>query len=55
MIGTGTAVNKTARDYAKSLGLPTDDAGHILAKILGGQGGKGKAKYVKGRKSLSTR
>ncbi|WP_424407515.1 RHS repeat-associated core domain-containing protein [Pasteurella sp. PK-2025] len=41
MIGTGTTVNKAARDYAKSLGLPTDDAGHILAKILGGQGGKG--------------
>lgn len=41
MIGTGTGVNNSARAYAKAMGNQGDDAGHILAKILGGQGGKG--------------
>ncbi|PNO71486.1 hypothetical protein MC70_011400 [Serratia marcescens] len=38
---TGTAVNTSARDAARAMGYQTDDAGHILAKVLGGQGGKG--------------
>ncbi|WP_181462056.1 DNA/RNA non-specific endonuclease, partial [Lonsdalea populi] len=38
---TGTAVNSSARDAIKAIGLPGDDAGHILGKVLGGQGGKG--------------
>ncbi|MFP1937047.1 RHS repeat-associated core domain-containing protein, partial [Lonsdalea quercina] len=38
---TGTAVNSSARDTIKAIGLPGDDAGHILGKVLGGQGGKG--------------
>ncbi|WP_380180341.1 RHS repeat-associated core domain-containing protein [Kalamiella sp. sgz302252] len=41
-IGTGTAVNATARAFAQSMGYgSSDDAGHILARILGGQGGIG--------------
>ena len=40
-LGTGTAVNQSARDAARAMGNQTDDAGHILAKVLGGQGGKG--------------
>lgn len=38
---TGTGVNASARDAARAMGHQTDDAGHILAKVLGGQGGKG--------------
>ncbi|WP_261850215.1 RHS repeat-associated core domain-containing protein, partial [Pectobacterium araliae] len=38
---TGTATNQSSRDYARSLGNQTDDAGHILGNVLGGQGGKG--------------
>lgn len=41
MIGTGTGVSNSARAYVKAIGNKGDDAGHILAKILGGQGGKG--------------
>ncbi|WP_394393059.1 DNA/RNA non-specific endonuclease [Shewanella woodyi] len=40
-LGTGTGTNGSSRDYARSLGHSNDDAGHILAKSLGGQGGKG--------------
>ena len=40
-LGTGSATNKSSRDYARSLGNQHDDAGHILGKVLGGQGGKG--------------
>ncbi len=40
MLGKGTNVNKSARDYARSLGNADDDAGHILGKALGGKGGK---------------
>ena len=38
----GTGVNKSAKEYMRKYmdALPDDDAGHILAKILGGQGGK---------------
>jgi hypothetical protein len=38
---TGTTTNQSSRDYARSLGNETDDAGHILGNVLGGQGGKG--------------
>ena len=41
-LGKGTGVNKAAKEYMrKNLdALPGDDAGHILAKMFGGQGGK---------------
>ena len=39
-IGTGTATNPSSRAWARALGNSDDDAGHILAKILGGSGGK---------------
>ncbi|MGM3162299.1 RHS repeat-associated core domain-containing protein [Dickeya undicola] len=38
---TGSGTNQSSRDYARSLGNQTDDAGHILGNVLGGQGGKG--------------
>nr|WP_253906998.1 DNA/RNA non-specific endonuclease [Brenneria sp. hezel4-2-4] len=38
---TGTGVNGSAREAARALGNQSDDAGHILGKVLGGQGGKG--------------
>ncbi|WP_241652765.1 DNA/RNA non-specific endonuclease [Pectobacterium versatile] len=38
---TGSATNQSSRDYARSLGNQTDDAGHILGNVLGRQGGKG--------------
>ncbi|NIF22089.1 hypothetical protein F3J40_10815 [Pantoea sp. Acro-835] len=38
---TGTGINASARAAARAMGFQTDDAGHILAKVLGGQGGKG--------------
>nr|WP_317985390.1 RHS repeat-associated core domain-containing protein [Dickeya dadantii] len=38
---TGTAVNSSARDAIKAIGLLGDDAGYIPGKVLGGQGGKG--------------
>nr|WP_240155499.1 RHS repeat-associated core domain-containing protein [Pantoea multigeneris] len=37
---TGTGINASARAAARAMGFQTDDAGHILAKALGGQGGK---------------
>ncbi|WP_407719303.1 DNA/RNA non-specific endonuclease [Pseudomonas amygdali] len=36
----GTATNASSRSWARSLGNPDDDAGHIIAKLLGGAGGK---------------
>ncbi|KVD51221.1 hypothetical protein WS61_03075 [Burkholderia sp. ABCPW 11] len=39
-LGTGTATNASSRAWARLLGYPTDDAGHILGKLLGGSGGK---------------
>ncbi|WP_329605937.1 DNA/RNA non-specific endonuclease [Pseudomonas syringae] len=36
----GTATNASSRSWARSLGNPDDDAGHIIAKLLGGSGGK---------------
>ena len=39
-LGTGTNTNASSRRYARSLGSPTDDAGHIIGKQLGGSGGK---------------
>jgi RHS repeat-associated protein len=38
-IGTGTATTVSARELARSLGNGTDDAGHAIAKNLGGRGG----------------
>jgi len=35
---TGSETTDTTRTYARSLGLPDDDAGHILANRLGGSG-----------------
>jgi hypothetical protein len=40
-LGTGTGTNKSSREHARSLGYSSDDAGHILGRILGGSGGKG--------------
>jgi len=40
-INTGTGTNASSRNYVRELGNSDDDAGHILAKALGGQGGKG--------------
>ncbi|WP_374567963.1 RHS repeat-associated core domain-containing protein [Nitratireductor sp. ZSWI3] len=37
-IGTGTPTNQATRDYARSLGKATDDAGHARARNLGGSG-----------------
>jgi len=37
-LDTGSETTDAARTYARSLGLPTDDAGHILANRLGGSG-----------------
>ncbi|WP_179945825.1 DNA/RNA non-specific endonuclease, partial [Methylobacterium indicum] len=37
-IGTGTATNPTTREYARSLGRATDDAGHAQGRLLGGTG-----------------
>ena len=39
-IGKRSATNASSREYARSLGLPTDDAGHMIGKQLGGSGGK---------------
>ncbi len=39
-LGTGTATNASSRAWARLLGNQTDDAGHILGKLLGGSGGK---------------
>ncbi|WP_329607449.1 DNA/RNA non-specific endonuclease [Pseudomonas syringae] len=36
----GTATNASSRSWARSLGNADDDAGHIIAKLLGGSGGK---------------
>ncbi|KPY72898.1 RHS repeat-associated core domain-containing protein, partial [Pseudomonas savastanoi] len=36
----GTATNASSRSWARSLGNQNDDAGHIIAKLLGGSGGK---------------
>ena len=38
-IDTGIATNPSSRAWAKRLGNANDDAGQILAKILGGSGG----------------
>ena len=40
-LGTGTGTNAISRSWARLMGKNTDDAGHILGKVLGGQGGKG--------------
>lgn len=37
-LGTGTKTNKKSIAQARGLGLDTDDAGHIIAKRLGGSG-----------------
>lgn len=37
-LDTGTATNDAARTYAHQMGRANDDAGHILAKRLGGSG-----------------
>jgi RHS repeat-associated protein len=39
-IGTGTATNASSRLWARTMGRSSDDAGHILGKLLGGPGGK---------------
>jgi hypothetical protein len=39
-IGKGTAATSAARAMARTLGTSTDDAGHLIAKVLGGKGGK---------------
>ncbi|CAF1164556.1 unnamed protein product [Adineta ricciae] len=37
-IGKGSAPSDRARKYARSMGKSNDDAGHIIANILGGTG-----------------
>ena len=37
-LGTGTATTNATRQFAQSLGLPTDDAGHIVGRNQGGPG-----------------
>lgn len=37
-LGTGTRTNKKSIAQARGLGFDTDDAGHIIAKRLGGSG-----------------
>jgi hypothetical protein len=37
-LGTGTDTNKATRRFARGLGLPTDDAGHIVGRSQGGPG-----------------
>ena len=39
-IGRGTNTNQSSRRFARSLGKPTDDAGHGIGRNLGGPGGK---------------
>ncbi|WDY57004.1 RHS repeat-associated core domain-containing protein [Pseudomonas sp. PSKL.D1] len=36
---TGTATNASSRAWARMMGNPDDDAGHIIGKLLGGSGG----------------
>ena len=38
-LGTGTGTNPSSRGRARSMGYPDDDAGHLIAKNLGGSGG----------------
>lgn len=38
-LGTGTGTHQGSRDKARSMGNDNDDAGHILGRVLGGQGG----------------
>ena len=39
-IGTGTGTTKAAREYVRSIGNESDDAGHLIARLLAGRGGK---------------
>ncbi|MDC1142119.1 polymorphic toxin-type HINT domain-containing protein [Planctomycetota bacterium] len=45
-LGTGTSTNAASRAYARSLGNANDDAGHLIAKNLGGPGGKNSGNIV---------
>jgi len=36
----GTSTNASSRAWARMMGRPNDDAGHIIGKLLGGSGGK---------------
>lgn len=38
-IGAGSKTNSGSRKYVQAVGCPTDDAGHIIANMLGGKGG----------------
>lgn len=42
-LNTGSNTNATSRKWARKLGCPLDDAGHVVGNQLGGRGGK---KYV---------
>jgi len=33
-IGTGSTTNQATRTFARSMGLPNDDAGHVIARML---------------------
>jgi len=37
-IGTGSATSQATRNFARAMGLPNDDAGHVIARMLGGSG-----------------
>ena len=39
-IGTGTGTTEASRATARAMGNATDDAGHIVGRLLGGPGGK---------------
>lgn len=37
-LNTGTKTQASSRQHARSMGFPSDEAGHVLAKNLGGSG-----------------
>ncbi|RYZ65723.1 MAG: hypothetical protein EOP09_13830 [Proteobacteria bacterium] len=52
-LGTGTKATKAARAWTTKNGLAGDDAGHILASLLGGKGGLKKKNIVPIRVNLN--
>ncbi|MCC6149421.1 MAG: DNA/RNA non-specific endonuclease [Planctomycetes bacterium] len=45
-IGAGTSTNLASRTFARSIGNQNDDAGHLIARLLGGPGGKNSGNIV---------
>jgi len=44
-LGSGSATNAATRRAARALGHSTDDAGHLIGKLLGGPGGKNSGNF----------